>query len=950
MEFFATNEELAQLEARLAQMSAHDPARLALLVEIAWQIRQRDSQRAQEIIECAEALIEPNQSPILRLRILRIRAELQLLGNDFSACFASAEQARLGFAQYGDALGLADTYWLLAWLAEHKGEMDKVQEALAAMEIHCECDDVRRLIAQATQGRFLAFTNVDVAVARWGQVLPNDGPQLHPAARAWLTEFWGAVALRRNDYMAAITFRSQSYLFDLETGQTWRAVIAALNVGIAFVALNDLDSALTWMQTGLELARASTWEILIGTALDSTAEVLIRLQSYDAAHAMLTEALALMSASSNSRCYALALNNMGNLALARQQFEDALASFDRLAQRALALNYSDLLIMANVGQAKAWLGLGQPEAALPLLTKSVQHGHFEDQIAALRVLAQTHSRYSLALPPDCTSSNAALHYLQQALRLAESIQNYTMPSEFLQEISEEYAKQGDFQQAWLLGKQAAAAQEKMHSREVNNRAQTLEWKYQTEKAQLFDAHQRELALEAQRAEFLQQTSETLAQLSAIGQEITASLNQEQIFSSLYRHIEQLFEMTCFDLLLLSEDGQYLHSVFFREDGKSMPSTSLPLMHPFASTSRCARENREILYNYDPADQDPTPWSPGTQITLSAMFAPLVLAGKVMGVMTIQTTRANAYAYGQREQMIVRALCAYTAIALSNADAHSKLAAAHQQVITSQQQMLLQEKMAGLGTLTAGVAHEINNPTNFLHVAAQNQQVDLAKFEAFVRQLVDDEAAPEVMQGFQEHFSQLSANVATMLSGTERIKAIVRDLRSFTRLDEAEKKAVHIAQCLTSTLNLVRTSWLEKVDFITEFRDDPLLECWPALLNQVFMNLLVNGCQAIQEKRLQEASHALYPLYLRLYLQDEQVVIECEDSGTGISEAAQARIMEPFFTTKAVGEGTGLGLSIAFGIIEKHGGSLLVRSQLGQGSCFTIRLPICQRLKAEAVAK
>ena len=474
---------------------------------------------------------------------------------------------------------------------------------------------------------------------------------------------------------------------------------------------------------------------------------------------------------------------------------------------------------------------------------------------------------------------------------------------------------------------------------MSKRAQALQWKYQTEKAQLADAHQRELAIEAQRAEFLQQTSETLAQVSAIGQEITASLDQEQIFCILHRHLEQLFDMTSFGVFLLNESGQCLESVFLRENGKPLAPISVSMMSQISMAAQCAREQREILNNEDPSIQLSESHVPGTEISLSALYAPMVLAGKVLGVMTIQSARPNAYAYGQHEQLILRALCAYTAIALSNADAHSKLASAHQQVLTSQQQMLLQEKMAGLGTLTAGVAHEINNPTNFLHVAAQNQQVDLAKFERFVRQLVADDAAPEVMQSFQQHFSALSANVATMLSGTERIKAIVRDLRSFTRLDEAEKKAVHISECLLSTLNLVRTSWLEKVEFITDFRDDPVLECWPALLNQVFMNLLVNGCQAIQEKRLQEDSDALYPLYLRMYRQRGDVVIEFEDSGTGIDKAAQARIMEPFFTTKAVGEGTGLGLSIAFGIIEKHGGSLQLNTVLGQGSCFTIRLPL-----------
>jgi signal transduction histidine kinase len=258
---------------------------------------------------------------------------------------------------------------------------------------------------------------------------------------------------------------------------------------------------------------------------------------------------------------------------------------------------------------------------------------------------------------------------------------------------------------------------------------------------------------------------------------------------------------------------------------------------------------------------------------------------------------------------------------------------------TQQQMLLQEKMAGLGTLTAGVAHEINNPTNFVHVAAQNQRIDIAEFEQFVADMIDDDGAAEILPEFTARFAKLSGNVTTILNGTERIKGIVRDLRAFTRLDDTEKQSVRISDCLTSTLNLVRTSWLENVEFITEWADDPEIECWPALLNQVFMNLLVNGAQAIEEKRQQNRQQERGKLWVRMNTGDGKLFIHFEDSGVGMDSQVQARIMEPFFTTKEVGSGTGLGLSIAFGIVQKHGGSLTCRSTPGVGSCFTVSLPL-----------
>lgn len=276
-----------------------------------------------------------------------------------------------------------------------------------------------------------------------------------------------------------------------------------------------------------------------------------------------------------------------------------------------------------------------------------------------------------------------------------------------------------------------------------------------------------------------------------------------------------------------------------------------------------------------------------------------------------------------------------------ASSHTRLANAHRHLQETQSQLIQSEKMAGLGTLTAGIAHEINNPTNFTHVAAQIQRTDIAEFQQFVNDLMEPDAAPEMIAAFEKRFTKLNDNVTTMLYGTERISGIVKNLRAFTRLDEAEKKSVHLVECLNSTLNLVRTSWLEKVEFNTDFSFDPVLECWPALLNQVFMNLLVNGCQAIEEKQRLNQSPTPGKLYLQIRLAEDGTTIDIifEDNGIGIAPEVQARIMEPFYTTKEVGSGTGLGLSIAFGIVQKHGGKLTFCSTPGQGSRFVVNLPL-----------
>jgi signal transduction histidine kinase len=280
------------------------------------------------------------------------------------------------------------------------------------------------------------------------------------------------------------------------------------------------------------------------------------------------------------------------------------------------------------------------------------------------------------------------------------------------------------------------------------------------------------------------------------------------------------------------------------------------------------------------------------------------------------------------------LASYAAIALDNADTFLQLQSA-------QQQLVFQEKMVSLGTLTAGVAHEINNPANFAHLGVFNLNAELVKFHKFLIELAGDDAPPALMASLNQRILVLKEHLATITEGTTRIRDLVKDLRTFSRLDEAEWKAVSIIDSLRATINLVRTQYATIAEIQCQFDANPVLDCWPAQLNQVFMNLIVNACQAIASR--QECTPLIGKLLIRSWQEQGWLVMEFEDNGGGMSSEVQAHIFEPFFTTKTVGEGTGLGLSISFGIIEKHHGSIQVRSIEGEGTCFTLRLPLSSTL-------
>jgi signal transduction histidine kinase len=272
-------------------------------------------------------------------------------------------------------------------------------------------------------------------------------------------------------------------------------------------------------------------------------------------------------------------------------------------------------------------------------------------------------------------------------------------------------------------------------------------------------------------------------------------------------------------------------------------------------------------------------------------------------------------------------------------AYAKLAAEHQEltellskVDQVQGQLLQSEKMASVGQLAAGVAHEINNPIGFV-------TSNLRTLERYVEQLLrlaelgaHTTEGQAIRQEVDLPFlrEDLGALLAESNDGLERVRKIVANLKDFSHVDEAEWQDADLLAGVESTLNVVWHELKFKTDIVRELSPLPLVRCIPAQINQVVMNLLLNAVQAIPE-------HGT--ITLRSGVDNEQAWLEIADTGTGMSEDVKRRMFEPFFTTKPVGKGTGLGMSLTYDIIRKHAGSIDVTSTLGVGTCFRIWLPI-----------
>lgn len=273
---------------------------------------------------------------------------------------------------------------------------------------------------------------------------------------------------------------------------------------------------------------------------------------------------------------------------------------------------------------------------------------------------------------------------------------------------------------------------------------------------------------------------------------------------------------------------------------------------------------------------------------------------------------------------------------------------HRALMTAQEQLVHAEKMSSLGVLVAGVAHEINNPANFTRLSAENMQRDLERLRQFLLTLADDGSDPALVNELERRFVRLRENLRLIYDGTGRLSSIVSDLRRFSRLDDAEAQVAAPDQGLEATLNLVRAQYRGVVQIDYQATDPEARgSCYPAALNQVFMNLAVNACQAIITRATQEGRGQSGQLLGQLRVASRRVErdgqawwqVQFSDDGTGMDAAVRQRIFEPFFTTKAVGEGTGLGLSTSYGIVRKHGGCIDVESTPGQGSSFLLILPL-----------
>ncbi len=283
----------------------------------------------------------------------------------------------------------------------------------------------------------------------------------------------------------------------------------------------------------------------------------------------------------------------------------------------------------------------------------------------------------------------------------------------------------------------------------------------------------------------------------------------------------------------------------------------------------------------------------------------------------------------------------------------ELEKAMEQLKSTQSHLVQSEKMASLGILTAGIAHEINNPVNFIYSGVAGLKKNLAammevteQFDAIENKEEFDEKKTEIEalkreMDYEEVQEDISGLLLSIEDGAERTCRIVESLRTFSRIDASSLNKFDVHRNIDSTLVLLKTRLEDNIRVEKKYDLDlPEIDSYSGQLNQVVMNILTNAIQAIGSKQ--------GTITIATYLKEETVCISIKDTGVGMDNTAKSRLFEPFYTTKEIGKGTGLGLSISYGIIKRHQGAIVVDSEIGTGTTFIIELPITQKVEEVAM--
>src|SRR5688572_3909909 len=743
-----------------------------------------------------------------------------------------------------------------------------------------------------------------------------------------------------SNYPSAMEYLLKAKESAEKAGSSYALYVISKDFANVYLMLGDYDNALASCKKAEAELKKATPDIKNSSLFNMFGEIYRLTGKYSDAINAYEQAMA-----GEKRPYSLCVNEsnladvytrMNNLPLA---FQYGFSSLDKAKQ----LGNSSIIAWIYGILSRAYLKKGMPDSAIyygrPGLDMAKETGTIEymrDNAAALANAFAFKKNFDSAYSYHLQYINYRDSMVSAEIRNKTAVLQHNNELEKKQAQIVQLSQQKKIQRGYLLGSVIVLALILITAGLLfrNNRQKQKVNKLLHRQKQEIDA----------KAQDLERSYNNVEQLGEIGRKITSSLSVETIISTVYDNVNSLMDASVFGIGIYHDDTKQIDFPATYENGVALPAYSNSIFEENRFASLCFISGKEIVMGdleteYKKYLQHVPVPKEGEQ-PASLIYLPLKSKEKMFGVITVQSFQKNVYS--EYHLYMLRTIAIYAAIALENAESYKKLNLTVDSLRRTQSQLIQSEKMASLGELTAGIAHEIQNPLNFVN--------NFSEVNAELIDEVKEQLATGDLQSANDTFNAIKQNLEKIRLHGKRADSIVKGMLQHSQSSNGVKQSIDINALTDEYLRLAYHGLRAKdksFNAITKTNFDNRIDkisVVPQDIGRVLLNLINNAYYTVSEKKKHASSgpaqNGYEPTVTVSTTRDNGTIkIKVKDNGSGIPPKIMDKIFQPFFTTKPTGEGTGLGLSLAYDIVTKgHEGELKVETKEGEGSEFTIQLP------------
>jgi signal transduction histidine kinase len=832
------------------------------------------------------------------------------------------------------AIVLAVIIFCVTNLYAQTNTIDSLQRLLKTEE-----EDTSRAKLLANLAFAYVYSKPDTSLLLAQQALSISKKEGYTKGEALSLNMIAAVFLTTGNYPKALEAYLQGLKKSESIGDKSAIVRFTGNIGAVYNAQGDYRKSLNYTFKYLALGKSLAMQRSVAIALSNLGDNYEKLNILDSAKYYTMQAYNLGVQLNDKTRIGLPLNNLGNIYSKMEDTAAAMRNYKLSIPYAIETKNDDGLCETYLGMAKLFKKAGKADSCLYYAKLSLalaEGGGFLDYVLSA-------TNFLTGYYTSIHNVDSAFMYQSAAIAAKDSLFSQDKQRAIQSLSFDEATRQQQIQDA----KEEARTQMKFNVLAGGLLALLvvafllLRNNRQKRKANLLLQQQKE-EIDANAKELAKQKRD-VEQLEEIGKKITSSLSVEDIIGTVYNNVNTLMDAKVFGIGIYNEALKTIEFPATYENGAVLPSYSNSIEDKNRLSATCFKEGKEIVMgNVDEQHKDymqniPSPIV-GVQ-AVSLIYLPLMAKGKKLGVITVQSFQQNAY--GDYHLYMLRNIAIYAAIALENAASYTQLNQSMLHLKETQKQLVQSEKMASLGELTAGIAHEIQNPLNFVNNFSEVNKELLAEMKEELANGNGQEAisiANDVIENEEKinhHGRRADAIVKGMLQHSRSSTGQKEPTDINALSDEYFRLSYHGLRAKDKSFNAtMKSDFDESIGKVNVIPQD---------IGRVILNLFNNAFYAVGEKQKLNslANGEKYKPAVSITTKkiDGHIAIHIKDNGNGIPPNVVDKIFQPFFTTKPTGEGTGLGLSLAYDIIKAHEGELKVETKEGEGSEFIIQLPI-----------